>query len=65
MLTVKELMHVEDILGMEQCAVNTFNYFANQVQNQQSKKLLQQIAQQNQQHFQTISKHLNAGQTLQ
>lgn len=65
MLTSKELMHLEDFLGLEQSSVNTMNYFANQIQCKQSKQLFQQIAQKNQQHFQTISKHLNAGQTLQ
>lgn len=65
MITSKELMHLEDFLGMEQTCVKTMNYLANNVQNSQAKQLLQQVAQKNQQHFQTISKHLNAGQTLQ
>lgn len=64
-LTAKELMHLEDFLGLEQASVNTMNYFANQIQCQQSKQLFQQIAKKNQQNFQTISKHLSAGQTLQ
>lgn len=58
-------MHLEDVLGMEQNSVKSMNYFASQIQCQQSKQLFQQIAQKNQQHFQTFGKHLNAGQTLQ
>ena len=65
MLTSKELMQLDDILGMEQTAVNALNNFANAIQCNQSKQLLQQMAQKNQQHFQMLSKHLSAGQTLQ
>ncbi|SEP37566.1 spore coat protein [Propionispora vibrioides] len=65
MLSQKELMQVEDFLGMEQTSVKMLNYFATNVQDNQVKQLFQQMAQKNQQHFQTISKHLNAGQTLQ
>ena len=65
MLTSKELMQLDDILGMEQTAVNALNNFANTIQCNQSKQLLQQMAQKNQQHFQMLSKHLSAGQTLQ
>ncbi|SHI92544.1 ferritin family protein [Propionispora hippei] len=65
MLSQKELMQIEDFLGMEQTSVKMLNYFATNVQDNQVKQLFQQMAQKNQQHFQTISKHLNAGQTLQ
>jgi rubrerythrin len=65
MLSSKELMQIEDFLDMEQTCVKTLNYFANNIQCAQSKQLFQQMAQKNQQHFQTISKHLSAGQTLQ
>ncbi len=65
MLSSKELMHLEDFLGMEQTCANTMNYFAGNVQDTQIKQVFQQIAQKNQQHFQTMSKHLNAGQNLQ
>jgi rubrerythrin len=58
-------MQIEDFLGMEQTSVKMLNYFATNVQDNQVKQLFQQMAQKNQQHFQTISKHLNAGQTLQ
>lgn len=65
MLSAKELMQLEDFLTMEQCNIKTLNQFANQLQDSQSKQLFQQMAQKNQQHVQTISKHLTAGQTLQ
>ena len=65
MLSSKEVMHLEDALGMEQTTVNALNYFANTTQDNQCKQLFQQMAQKNQQHFQTLSKHLSAGQKLQ
>ncbi len=65
MLSSKELMHLEDFLGMEQNCAKTMNFFASNVQDAQTKQLFQQLAQKSQQHFQTISKHLNAGQNLQ
>lgn len=65
MLTSKELMHIEDFLGMEQNCGKTMNFFASSVQDAQSKQLFQQLAQNSQQHVQTISKHLSAGQNLQ
>jgi len=45
--------------------VKTFNHFAGEMKDQQGKQMLQQLAQTNQQHVQMISKHLNAGQSLQ
>lgn len=65
MLSAKELMHLEDFLTIEQSCVKTLNHFANQLQDNQAKQLLQQMAQRNQQNFQTISKHLSSGQNLQ
>jgi rubrerythrin len=65
MLSSKEVMQLEDILGFEQNAVNTLNFLAKNIQDNQSKQLLQQLAQKNQQHFQNLCKHLNAGQNLQ
>ena len=64
-LSSKEVMRLEDVLGMEQTSVNALNHFANTIQDNQSKQLFQQLAQKNQQHFQTLCKHLNAGQSLQ
>ena len=65
MLSSKELMQLEDFLSMEQNCTKTMNYFASSVQDAQSKQLFQQVAQKSQQHLQTMSKHLNAGQILQ
>ena len=65
MLSSKELMQLEDFLNMEQNCAKTMNYFAGSVQDAQTKQLFQQIAQKSQQHLQTMSKHLNAGQNLQ
>lgn len=65
MLSAKELMQLEDFLTVEQSCAKTLNYFSNQLQDTQGKQLLQQMAQRNQQNFQTVSKHLNAGQNLQ
>lgn len=65
MLSSKELMQLEDFLGMEQNAVKCLNHFSSNIQCSQSKQLFQQMAEQRQQHFQNLSKHLNMGQTLQ
>ena len=65
MLTSKELMHLEDVLTMEQSCVKTLNQFANMTQDNQAKQVLQQLVQKNQQHLQTLKGHLSAGQTLQ
>lgn len=65
MLTAKELMQLEDFLTVEQTSVKLFNHFSSEVQDSQTKQLLQQFMQKNQQHFQTLGKHLNAGQALQ
>ncbi len=65
MLTSKELMQLEDFLSMHQTGVKTFNHFAGELQDQQGKQLLQQLSQKHQQHVQMVSKHLNAGQTMQ
>jgi rubrerythrin len=65
MLTSKELMQLEDFLDGHQTSVKTFNHFASEMQDQQGKQMLQQLAQKHQQHVQMVSKHLNAGQSLQ
>lgn len=64
-MTLKELMQLEDSLTMHQTCVKTLNHFANELQDSQARQMLQQMAQKHQQHVQTLSKHLNAGQTLQ
>lgn len=65
MLSSKEVMQLEDLLGMEQTTVNVLKGFASNIQCQQSKQLFQKMAKKNQEHFQTLNKHLSAGQTLQ
>lgn len=65
MITSKELMHLEDFLNMGQLNVKTFQHLSSEVQDQQAKQLFQQIAQKQQQHVQSISKHLTGAQTLQ
>ena len=60
MLSSKEVMQLEDVLGLQQTSVNALNNFANTSQDNQSKQLFQQMAQKNQQHFQTLSKHLSS-----
>lgn len=65
MLTAKELMHMEDFLGMEQTGVKAFNNFASMVQDGQTQQMLQQMSQKCQQNFQTVSRHLSSGQNLQ
>nr|WP_284708497.1 ferritin-like domain-containing protein [Sporomusa sphaeroides] len=50
---------------MEQNCAKTMSYFGANIQDAQTKQLFQQIAQKSQQHFQTMTKHLNAGQNLQ
>lgn len=65
MLSAKEVMQLEDFLGMEQNFVKSLNHFATTIQCNETKQLFQQMAQKNQQHFQTVSKHLNVSQTLQ
>jgi rubrerythrin len=65
MLSSKEVMQLEDFLGMEQNSVKCLNHFADTIQCNQTKQLFQQMAQKNQQHFQTLSKHLSMSQTLQ
>ena len=65
MLSDKELMGLEDFLGTEQTCGKAMNYFASTIQDSQAKQMFQQMAKKSQQRFQTISKHLNSGQTLQ
>jgi len=65
LLSSKEVMQLEDILGLEQTTVKVLNNLANTTQDSQSKQLFQQMAQKNQQHFQTLTKHISTGQNLQ
>jgi hypothetical protein len=65
MLSDKELMQLDDFLTMEQGFIKSMYYFANNISDNQTKQLFQQIASKTQQNFDTISKHLSAGKTLQ
>ena len=65
MLTSKELLHLEDFLGMEQNGAKALNHFATMCQDSQTQQMLQQMSQKCQQNFQTVSRHLSAGQNLQ
>jgi ferritin-like metal-binding protein YciE len=58
-LTAKELMHLEDYLVMEQTCGKNLNFYSNQIQDQQLKSALQQMAQKSQGNFQRMVKHLN------
>lgn len=65
MLSSKELMHLEDFLGMEQTCAKALNHFAGMTQDGQTQQMLQQMSQKCQQNFQTVCRHLNSGQNLQ
>lgn len=64
MLTNKELMLMEDFLTEAQNSSESMNNLANSLQDAQTKQLFQQMAQKNSQNAQMISKHLNAGQSI-
>lgn len=65
MITSKELMHLEDFLNLGQLNGKTFQHLASEAQDPQAKQMFQQISQKQQQHVQTISKHLSGAQNLQ
>ncbi|MBQ6713569.1 MAG: ferritin-like domain-containing protein [Selenomonadales bacterium] len=64
MITQKELMLLDDFLSHVQTTADIMNHVAAELTDSQAKQLCQQFAQREQQHFQTMSKHLNAGQKL-
>ena len=64
MITQKELMLLDDFLAHVQTTKDILNHVAAELTDTQAKQLCQQFAQREQQHFQTMSKHLNAGQKL-
>jgi hypothetical protein len=51
-------------LTIEKTCEKNLNFYANQIQDQQTKSMLQQMAQKSQGNFQRIVKHLS-GQNLQ
>lgn len=63
-LTAKELMHLEDYLTLEQSREKTLTFYANQIQDQQIKTILQQMTQKSQGNFQRMVKFVS-GQNLQ
>lgn len=65
MLTSKELMHLEDFLGMEQTSAKALGTFAGMTQDAQTQQMLQQMSQKCQQNFQNVYRHLSSGQNLQ
>ena len=64
MITQKELMLLDAFLSHVQTTSDIMNHVAAELTDSQAKQLCQQFAQREQQHFQTMSKHLNAGQKL-
>ncbi len=64
MITQKELMLLDDFLSHVQTMGGIMNHVASELTDTQAKQLCQQFAQREQQHFQTMSKHLNAGQKM-
>lgn len=65
MISEKELMLLGDYLKQAQNSSESMNNLANTLQDAQNKQLFQQISQKNCQNAQLLSKHLNAGQTIQ
>ena len=63
-LTAKELMYLEDYLNLELSWEKTLDFYANQIQDQQTKNMLQQMKQKSQGNFQRMFKHIG-GQNLQ
>lgn len=64
MLTEKELMQLGDYLKQAQATSETMTNFVGLLQDEQSKQVLQQIAQKNVQNAQNLSRHLNGGQAI-
>ena len=63
-ITQKELMLLDDFLSHVQTTSDIMNHVAAELTDSQAKQLCQQFAQRGEQHFQTMSKHLNAGQKM-
>ena len=57
-------MHLDDYLTLEKNCEKTLNFYANQLQDQQMKSMLQQMVQKSQGNFQRMIKHVG-GQNLQ
>ena len=58
-MTPKELLYLEDSLGMEQLLQVKCTDYSSKVQNQTLKNLLSQLAQDHQKHYNSLLNHLN------
>jgi len=58
-ITAKELMHLEDYLTMEQTCGNNLSFYVNQVQDEQSKTMLQQMVQKSQGNYQRLVQRIS------
>jgi hypothetical protein len=58
-ITAKELMHLEDYLTMEQTCGQNLSLYANQVQDEQSKTMLQQMVQKSQGNYQRLIQRIS------
>jgi len=58
-LSAKELTALEDQLGMEQLMVKKYRTYAGTASDAALKSHCEQIANQHQQHYQTLLNHLN------
>ena len=58
-MTPKELLYLEDTLGMEQQLQKKCKDYAGKVQDANLKTLLDQLAQDHQKHFASLMNHLN------
>lgn len=58
-MTPKELLYLEDAIGMEQQMQTKCNDYLNKIQDQELKTMLQQLAQDHQKHFSSLIGQLN------
>ncbi len=59
-LTAKELMHLEDYLTLEKIREKTLTFYAEQINDQQVKTMLQQMTQKSQGNFQRMAKYVSS-----
>jgi len=52
-------MHLEDYLTMEQTCGNNLSFYVNQVQDEQSKTMLQQMVQKSQGNYQRLVQRIS------
>lgn len=62
-LTSKELMLIEDVIGMEQYVSQFANYAAQQISDQQLKSLCQQMEREHQSDIQSLASFVTKIQT--